>query len=272
MLHVAVERGRAFSDGDDDGAPPVVLINRALARAYWPDTDPIGQQIWLGKPMGPDNAEPAPRQIIGIVGDIRDTSLAEPPEPNVYIPYTQATSTDSASFLVRTERAPLLSVGEARTALQALDPDVPMTSIRELRDLIGSSTADWRFRAILLGWFGLLAVCIAAIGVYGVISYSVAHRTQEIGVRLALGALRRDVLSLVVWQGLQTTLWGIGVGLAAAYALTRVIASTLYGVSATDPATFAGTALLLVCVGLAACYVPARRAMQIDPMVALRDE
>jgi putative ABC transport system permease protein len=272
VLRVGIERGRVFTDTDDAGAPPVVLINRALARRYWPDADPIGQQIWLGKPMGPSNAEAAPRQIAGIVGDIRDTSLAEPPEPTVYIPYAQAPSADGASFLVRTERAPLLSVAGARIAIRGLDADLPLTSVRELRDLVGSSTAEWRFRAVLLGWFGALAVCIAAIGVYGVISYSVAHRTQEIGVRLALGAVRRDVLSLVVWQGLQTTLWGIGVGLAAAYGLARMIASMLYGVSATDPVTFGSTAVLLVLVGLAACYVPARRAMQIDPMTALRDE
>ena len=144
--------------------------------------------------------------------------------------------------------------------------------IRELQDVVGASTADWRFRAILLGLFGAVAVAIAAIGVYGVISYSVACRTQEIGVRLALGALRRDVLTLVLWQGLQTALWGIGVGLAAAYALANVMASMLYGVSATDPATYVATAALLALVAAAACYVPARRAMRIDPMLALRQE
>jgi putative ABC transport system permease protein len=271
-LRIRVERGRAFSDNDAAGTPPVVLINRVLANRYWPGADPVGQQIWLGKPMGPANAEPSPRQIAGIVGDIRDESLAEPPQPTVYIPYAQAASANAASFILRTERQPMLSAADARAAIRAIDADVPLTAVRELGDLMGASTADWRFRAILLAWFGALALCIAAIGVYGVISYSVAHRTQEIGVRLALGALRSDVLSLVVWQGLQTTLWGIGAGLAAAYALTRIAANMLYGVSATDPITFAGTAILLAAIGLAACYVPARRAMQIDPMVALRDE
>jgi putative ABC transport system permease protein len=272
VLRIGHERGRVFADTDRPGATPVALINQALASLYWPDSDPIGQHVWLGKPMGPDSAEPAPRQIVGIVGNVRDTSLAEPPEPTLYIPYAQSSSADSASFIVRTARAPLLSAGEARAAINALDADVPLTSIREMRDVVGSSTADWRFRAILLGVFGTLAVCIAAIGVYGVISYSVSRRTQEIGVRLALGAVRRDVLSLVVWQGLQTTLWGVGVGLVAAYALTRIVASTLYGVSPRDPLTFGGTALFLVLVGMAACYVPARRAMQIDPMAALRED
>jgi len=271
-LKIGVERGRVFSDADTAASQPVALVNRALAMRYWSGSNPIGQQIWLGKPMGPDNAEPAPRQIVGIVGDIRDEALSEPPQPTVYIPFGQSRSADSGSFIVRTRRAPLLSAAEARAAIRALDADVPLTSIREMRDLVGSSADEWRFRAILLGVFGALAVLIAAIGVYGVISYSVSRRTQEIGVRLALGAVRRDVLALVVWQGLQTTLWGIGVGLASAYALTTIVASTLYGVSARDPLTFSSTALFLILVGMAACYVPARRAMQIDPMAALRDD
>lgn len=271
-LKIGVERGRVFSDADTAASQPVALVNRALAMRYWSGSNPIGQQIWLGKPMGPDNAEPAPRQIVGIVGDIRDEALSEPPQPTVYIPFGQSRSADSGSFIVRTRRAPLLSAAEARAAIRALDADVPLTSIREMRDLVGSSADEWRFRAILLGVFGALAVLIAAIGVYGVISYSVSRRTQEIGVRLALGAVRRDVLALVVWQGLQTTLWGVGVGLASAYALTTIVASTLYGVSARDPLTFSGTALFLILVGMAACYVPARRAMQIDPMAALRDD
>jgi putative ABC transport system permease protein len=220
--------------------------------------------------MGPASAEPAPRQIVGVVDDIRDESLAEPAQPTVYVPYAQFSSASSVAFIVRTTRAPLSMAGEVRAAIQALDPNVPLSAVRELQDVVGASTADRRFRAILLGLFG--AVAIAAIGVYGVISYSVACRTQEIGVRLALGALRRDVLTLVLWQGLETALWGIGVGLAAAYALANVMASMLYGVSATDPATYVATSALLALVAAAASYVPARRAMRIDPMRALRQE
>src|SRR5262249_11220770 len=174
--------------------------------------------------------------------------------------------------IVRTTRAPLLTAPDVRAAIRALDANVPLTAVRELRDVVGASTADWRFRAILLGLFGAVAVSIAAIGVYGVISYSVAYRTQEIGVGLALGALRRDVLALVLWQGVQSVLWGIGAGLVAAYVVARIMAGMLYSISATDPATFAGTAMLLAIVAVAACYVPAWRAMRIDPMTSLRQE
>jgi ABC-type antimicrobial peptide transport system permease subunit len=157
-----------------------------------------------------------------------------------------------------------------RAAVHALDGELPVARIRDMRDVVAASTVAWRFRAILLGTFGALALFIAAIGVYGVISYSVAQRTQEIGVRVALGALRRDVLALVVWQGMRTSLIGIAIGLGSAYALTRLMVNLLFGVSATDPLTFVGIAFLLALVALAACLIPARRAMSIDPMTALR--
>jgi putative ABC transport system permease protein len=247
-----------------------VVINRAMARAYWPDRDPIGQHIWIGKPMGAANTEPAPRQIVGVVGDIREASLAQLPGPTLYIPYAQSPSASGGSFIVRTTRPPLNLVPDVRAAVHALDKELPITGIRDMRDVVASSTVDWRFRAVLLGAFGALALFIAAIGVYGVISYSVAQRTQEIGIRVALGALRRDVLALVVWQSMRTSLIGIGIGLASAYALTRLMVNLLFGVSATDPFTFLGIAFLLALVALAACLVPARRAMRIDPMTALR--
>jgi putative ABC transport system permease protein len=222
--------------------------------------------------MGPANAEPAPREIVGVVGDIREASLAERPEPTLYIPYAQSDAASGGSFILRTANPPLGVVADVRAALRGQDHDLPITAIREMRDVVASSTADWRFRAVLLGAFGVLAVFIATIGVYGVISYSVAQRTQEIGVRMALGALGRDVLGLVVWQGMRTSLIGIGIGLAAAYGLTRVMANLLFDVSATDPRTFIGIALLLATVALAACLVPARRAMRIDPLTALKYE
>ena len=271
-LQIPVQLGRVFTRHDQSDNTPVVVVNRAMAHMYWPDTDPIGQHIWIGKPMGAANTEPAPRQIVGVVGDIREASLARAPEPTLYIPYAQSPATSGGSFMLQTTRPPSTVAADVRAAVRALDPDLPVTEIREMSDVVSSSAADWRFRAILLVGFGLVALFIAVIGVYGVISYSVAQRTQEIGVRMALGALRRDVLALVVWQGMRTTLLGIAIGVIAAYGLTRLITSLLFDVSATDPVTFVGLAALLSLVGLAACLVPARRAMHIDPMTALKYE
>jgi predicted permease len=269
-LRIPIQSGRVFTDRDRFGTAPVVVINRAMALAYWSNRDPIGQHIWIGRPMGPANTEPAPRQIVGVVADIRDASLAELPQPTLYIPYAQSPSVSGGSFIVRTTRAPLQLVSDVRAAVHGLDQALPITGIRDLQEVVASSTVDWRFRATLLGAFGMLALVIAAIGVYGVISYSVAERTQEIGVRVALGARRSEVLAMVVRQGMRTSLTGIGIGLAGAYALTRLMANLLFGVTATDPFTFLGTAFLLALVALVACLVPARRAMNIGPMTALK--
>ena len=159
---------------------------------------------------------------------------------------------------------------DVRSIVQRLDKELPITAVRDLPTVIASSTVDWRFRAVLLSTFGGLALLIAAIGVYGVISYSVAQRTQEIGVRVALGALHRDVLALVLWQGMRTALIGVGIGLVSAFALTRLMANLLFGVSPTDPRTFLGIASLLCLVAVAACLLPACRAMRVDPITALR--
>ena len=271
-LQIPVQRGRAFTDFDQSNSAPVVLINRSMAGAYWPGADPIGQRIWIGKPMGAANTEPAPRQIVGVVADIREASLAHAPEPTLYIPYAQSPATSGGSFILQTTRPPSTLAADVRAVVRAIDRDLPVTELREMSEVVSSSAADWRFRAILLVAFGVVALFIAVIGVYGVISYSVAQRTQEIGVRMALGALRRDVLALVVWQGMRTTLVGIAIGLLAAYGLTRLITSLLFDVSATDPTTFAALALVVLLVGLAACFAPARRAMRIDPMSALKHE
>ncbi len=269
-MRIPVHLGRVFTDRDRTGASPVVVINRAMAQAYWPNRDPIGSHIWIGKPMGVANTEPEPREIVGIVADIREASLAQLPAPTLYIPFAQSPSASGGSFIVRTARSPLNLVPDVRAAVHTLDEELPVIDAREMGDVVALSTVDWRFRAVLLGAFGALALIIAAIGVYGVISYSVAQRTSEIGLRMALGALRRDVLVLVVWQGMRTSLIGIGIGLAGAYAASRLMVSLLFGVTPTDPVTFLGIALLLALVALAACLVPARRAMRIDPITALK--
>jgi putative ABC transport system permease protein len=190
----------------------------------------------------------------------------------MYIPYQETPYTDAGYFILRTRNAPLSYVADARTILHQLDPDLPITQIRSMREVVSSSVKDWRFHATLLGIFAALALIIAAIGVYGVISYSMAQRTHEIGIRMALGAQRSDVMRLVLKQGAQLALGGIIAGVLVAFGLTRLLASMLYGVRPTDPATFAGVAILLLLVALLACYIPARRAMRVDPMIALRYE
>ncbi|MGB7022174.1 MAG: ABC transporter permease [Candidatus Acidiferrales bacterium] len=271
-LRIPLISGREFTAADNASGAPVVVINQMMARMFWPGKDPIGQQIWIGKPMGPAQSEPAPRRVIGIVGDVRESTLGDMPGQGMFIPYTQTKWNDSASFLLRTRAAAALSLPEIRSALHDVDPGEPLTHVESMEQVVSGSLNDWRFHAILLGIFGALAVVIAAVGVYGVISYSVAQRTHEIGIRLALGAQRRSVLRLVVGQGLKLACIGIVIGIAAAFALTRLMSSLLFGVSATDPLTFAGMAILLVLVAMLACYIPARRAMRVDPMIALRYE
>jgi putative ABC transport system permease protein len=271
-LRIPLIGGREFTAADNASGAPVVVINQTMARMFWPGKDPIGQQIWIGKPMGPAQSEPAPRRVIGIVGDVRESTLGDMPGQGMFIPYTQTKWNDSASFLLRTRAAAAVSLPAIRSALHDVDPGEPLTHVESMEQVVSGSLNDWRFHAVLLGIFGALALVIAAVGVYGVISYSVAQRTHEIGIRMALGAQRGSVLRLVIGQGLTVAGIGIVVGVAAALGLTRLMASLLYGVSASDPLTFAGVAILLVVVALLASYIPARRAMKVDPIVALRYE
>jgi putative ABC transport system permease protein len=282
-LRISLERGRTFSDADSASSQAVVIINERMARTYWPKGDAIGQHIWVGKPMGPRYTEPNAREIVGIVGDIHELTLAEPPPPSIYLPLPQAPGTKGGYLVVRSERAGTLPAVAIRSALLKFDPQHPVGDVKTMEQTISASLTDWRFRAILLSVFGALALFIAAIGVYGVISYGVAQRTQEIGIRIALGAERRKVLHLILGQGAQLALMGVAIGIVATAGLTRLMTSMLYGVTdaqpailygvkGTDPITLAGTSLLLLVTALAACYLPARRAMRVDPLVALRYE
>jgi putative ABC transport system permease protein len=271
-MRIPVLRGRTFSESDLDGTEPVVVINQTMAKRFWPRQDPIGQRIWVGKPMGPANAEPAPREIVGIVSDIHEMTLAEPPVPTMYMPYAQRPQEDEAFFVLRTLQTPLASLPNVRRAMRGVDAGLPLAEIRTMEQVLSTSLADWRFHAILLGAFGSLALLISTIGIYGVISYSVAQRTHEMGVRMALGATRGDVLKLVVGQGLRLALAGIAIGLVGALALTRFLASLLFEVKPTDPLTFVSVCLILTGVAVLASYLPARRATKVDPMVALRYE
>jgi len=270
-LRIPLLRGRAFSEADNASGAPVVIINQTMARMFWPDEDPIGQRIWIGKPMGPEWTEPSPREIVGIVGDIHGASLAIVPDPTMYLTYAQRPIVQ-AYFVIRTRQSPMAAVPEFRNAMHDVDSDLPLAQVKTMEQVLLDSVTDWRFRTILLALFGGLAMFIAAIGIYGVISYSVAQRTHEIGIRMALGARREEVLKLVVGQGLKLALIGVAIGIAGALALTRLLSSLLYGVKPTDPPTFIAVSLILTAVALAACYIPAHRATKVDPMVALRYE
>jgi putative ABC transport system permease protein len=257
-------RGRDFTEQDDDKAARVVIINETFARRFFPGEDPIGKAFRLGSPESPQ------RQIIGVVRDGKYAGLNEDPKPFVSRPLWQSYS-GATTVIVRTAADPEKLIGLVRNEVQQLDPNLPITT-RTLIERMSLPLLPARVAASVLGGFGLLALALAAIGIYGVMSYAVSKRTHEIGIRMALGAQKADVLKLVIGQGLTLILVGITIGVVAALTLTRSMKSLLFGVSATDPLTYAGIALLLAGVALLACYLPARRASRVDPMVALRCE
>ena len=267
VMGVPLLRGREFSRADVASTPRVAIISEAMARTYFPNEDPIGRRIIFGFPPDGD----APREIVGIVGDVRDVGLRQEPAAMMYVPYAQAPFW--GAVVVTRSSLSLSSFADAvRRDANAIDKDLPVTDIAAMPDVVNASVAQPRFQTVLLGLFGALALILAAVGIYGVISFSVAQRTHEMGIRMSLGAQPAQVLRLVMGQGARMALVGIALGAAAALGLTRLMRSLLFGVSATDPLTFAAVAILLVAVALAACYVPARRAMRVDPMTALRHE
>jgi predicted permease len=265
-MGIPLLRGRRFAGTDTRDSPHVALISQSLAARYWPDQDPIGRTLQFGNMDG----DPHPFHIIGIVGDVHDRGLDSEVRPTVYALFSQRPQRD-LSFVVRAERDPGALVPAMRAELQALDPALP-AEFRTLEQVLSSSLDPRRFSLLLLGVFASVALLLAVTGIYGVTAYSVARRTREIGVRVALGARPRAVVAMVVGQGVAMALVGVAIGLAAALALARLLASALYGVSATDPVTFALVAFAVIGATLLACYLPARRAARIDPMVALRTE
>jgi len=257
-------RGRLFDERDTADAPMVALISETTARRYWPDEDPIGKRFKLNFSSWFPKAE-----IIGVVSDIKTDGLNMPPYPEIYRPTAQLPS-DDAQLIIRTKAEPETLAAAAREEMGRIDRDIPLRAARPMEGVIADTLWRARLSAWLLGLFAALAAALAAAGLYGVMSYSVNQRAQEIGLRMALGAEARDVLRLVIGEGFKLTVVGLGLGLVAAFALSRFIASQLFGVTATDPLTYAGVALLLAIVAIAACYLPARRAARVDPMVALR--
>jgi putative ABC transport system permease protein len=265
VMRIPLLRGRLFSEQDSPSNPNVAIVSETLARRYFPNQDPIGRQMRFGFPPNSN----VPREIVGVVGDVRDVALSKKPGPMMYVPFAQA-PLYGGEVVVRSSLRVSSVAAAIREAVHSIDKNLPVTDVESFSDAVGQSISRERFRTFLLGSFSAIALLLAAVGIFGVISYSASQRTHEIGIRMALGAQRRDVLRLILGQGAKLALLGLGIGVVCALLLTRWMASLLYDVSATDPLTFGGVAIVLLGVAVTACYMPARRAMRVDPTVALR--
>jgi putative ABC transport system permease protein len=280
-LKIPLLKGRYLEERDTEAAPWAIVINQSLARKFFPNEDPVGQQILLRYDPYPVD-ELRPRQIVGIVGDVKHFGLGEETPPFVYAPFIQqpavfpggaARAHLHKALVLRTASGVGTNLAvSVKTALAEIDPNQPVTNILTMEDVLSMSLGDYRFYMELLGIFAGVAVLLAAVGIYGVMSYSVSERTHEIGIRMALGACQSDVLGLVAKLGLKLTSIGVVIGIALAFGVTRLISTFLFGVKPTDPLTYAAVALSLATIALLACYIPARRAIKVDPLVALRYE
>jgi predicted permease len=272
-MRIDVRQGRAFAGADGSSAPPVAVVNEAFARRFYEGQNALAQQFSVGR--GVDDPV---RQVVGVVGDVKQQGLDRPAPPMVFLPVQQVPDKlmaavrtfTSTNFVVRTTVEPTSLSPAVKQQIAGLDPALPLSRLSTMEEVAARSIASQRFNMLLLGLFAALGLLLAAVGIYGVMSYAVSQSTREIGIRMALGAQAGRVLRLVAWQGMTLTLTGMAVGVVASLALTRVMSGLLYGVAATDPATFAATALLLTAVSLAACYLPARRATRVNPLIALR--
>ena len=268
-IGIPLRAGRFFTDRDVKGAQPVVIIDETLAQRYFPGEDPIGKHINGEFSRGAGNTS---REIVGVVGEAKYWTLSQEPNPHMYFSYLQD-NWWSMMLVVRAQSGePMKLAAPIRGALTSIDKNQPIHSFKPLEAEVSKLVAPQRFTTMLLAGFAALAALLAAIGIYGVMSYSVTQRTNEIGIRMALGAQTRDVMKVVMQQGVILTVAGVTIGLAASFALTRLISDLLFGVEATDPATLIAITLLLLVVALLACFIPARRATRVDPIVALRYE
>jgi len=272
-LGIPLLRGRSVAPGDLEKAPWVVIINNAMAHTFFPNEDPLGKRLQLGA-LPTDANELQTMEIVGIVGDVLQ-GLGDDAKAEMYLPYRQADQVlpvFQLSAVLRTSMEPLTATSALRSAIREIDPNQPVVNVRSMEQNIQTSVAQPRFRTWLIGIFAALALVLAAVGVYGVMSYSVTQRTTEIGIRVTMGAQPSDILRIIVGEGLRLALLGVVVGVAGALVLSRALHSFVFGVSTSDPATFAGVAIVLTFVSVAASYVPARRATRVDPLVALRYE
>jgi predicted permease len=276
---IPILRGRDFADSDTAAAPGVVLINQSMAKQFWPKEDPVGQQMIIGKGVGPEFDEPA-RQIIGVVADIHDGGLNRDPRPLMIVPEAQVTDGMTAlnarigpvGWIVRTHGDPRQAIATVTEQLRQASGGFPVAHVRPMEEVVSRSTARDSFNMLLLTIFGAVALILAAIGIYGLMAYSVQQRTQELGIRMALGADRSTIRNLVVWHGMRLAIIGTVLGIAAAFGLTRLIASFLFGVKSWDPIVFVTVPIILSAVALLAVWLPATRAAKLDPMQALRVE
>jgi putative ABC transport system permease protein len=267
MMSIPLRRGRMLDERDVAGAPTAIVISESLAKRRFVDQDPIGHRLHLGRQDMPWYT------IVGVVGDVKQASLLATRAEAAYVTPTQWYFADSVLTLVVRTRDNAMALSPAiRQAIWSVDKDQPIVRVSTMDDLLSATAAERRFALILLETFGAVALLLAVVGLYGVLSGSVTERSSEIGVRLALGAQRRDVLAMILSQGIKLTLGGVAIGSLASLALTRLLTTLLYGVSATDALTFAGVAVLLTGFALLACYLPARAASRVDPLIALRTE
>jgi predicted permease len=266
VLGIPLIRGRMFDERDSSNAPHVAVISESLAHDRWPHQDPIGHTIEFGNM----DSDVRLLTIVGIVGDTHEYALDEPARPTVYVNLFQRPRAEMTVAMLSDADARLVS-SAARGILRDLNPEIP-AKFQTFQQVYSASLGSRKFNVILIGFFGVTALLLAAAGVFGVMAYSVSRRTREFGVRVALGATSSDVLRMVLGQGMRTILIGVAIGIIGSFALTRAVSSLLFGVTATDPFTFGGVTLLLIAVALLACYIPAKRATKVDPIVALRDE
>jgi putative ABC transport system permease protein len=267
VMNIPLVAGRTFEARDNMSAPAVAVVTRSFVRAYFPNENPIGKRIVFGFPPDPG----IPREIIGVVGDVHDVSLGNDPGPMMYAAYTQSPF-PGACIAVQSTLASSAVIASIRDAVASIDKDLPVTDIATMNEVIRESTAQPRFRTTLIALFAAIALILAATGIFGVISYSVQCRTNEIGIRVAMGASARTILKMVLRETMLLALVGLAVGLPVAFASSHVLGHLLFGVSPTDPATLIAVSLTLAAVAVAAGYLPARRATQVDPLIALRHD
>jgi predicted permease len=278
-LGIPLRRGRAFDERDSSAGPWTLIINEAMAKKYWPKENPVGAVVTIGKEIGPD-FEDRPREVVGVVADVRESGIDQDPPPVMYVPIGQEPNGLVAlgnrvlpsSWAVRSAGDPATQARAVQRELLQVDPDLPMARVMSMNRIIARSVARHDFNMILLSIFGCVALVLAAMGIYGVMSHTVQQRTHEIGIRIALGAGAGEVLRLVVGRGLALAGIGVTIGLAASFGLTRLMSSLLYGVKASDLASFTAVAATLSAVAAVACFIPARRATRVDPITALRHE
>jgi putative ABC transport system permease protein len=271
IMGIPIVAGRSFDDSDAATSRPIVIVNETVARRWWPQSNPVGDRIRIGRFQGKEFLRDEPREVVGIVGDTKSVTLQAPPRPTVYVPMTAAFGGPSLAWVVKLDGGADFAA-QLRSAVAVIDPGQRVRRLRTMNDIVSLTSATSRFNATLFGIFAGVAMLLAALGLYGVLLFLVTQRRQEIGTRMALGASRQNVMRVFLKQGLALTAAGLCFGIAGAFFASRWLKSLLFGVTATDPFSFVAVSVVLLAVAGAASYLPARRAAAIDPMAAIRSE